>query len=52
MEKSHLHVGLPLWFLTLDLDQFEQWMCCEEYMQCFTARSKQIVYISQSFPGS
>jgi len=52
MEKSHLHVGLPLRFLGLDLVYFVHWMCCEEYMQCFTASSQQTVNISQSFPGS
>jgi hypothetical protein len=51
MEKSHLHVGLPLWFPGLDLVHYEHWKCSQEEKQCFTASSQQTVYISHSFPG-
>jgi hypothetical protein len=49
--KSHLHVGLPLWFLAHNLVCVVNWKCSEECKQCFTASSQQTVYISQSFPG-
>ena len=51
MEKPHLQVSLPLWFLGPDLVYFDHWLSCQIYKQCFTASSQQTVYISQSFPG-
>jgi len=50
MEKSHLQVGLPLWFTGLDVVYFENWLFSQDYKQRFTASSQQTVYIYHSFP--